>query len=154
MNAPNIQLYNLLRYDLHLSDGKSQEFMYALDQEYKYDMKEELKDFGKTMNEGFQTLTECIASLENRMSDGFASVDKRFLDVDKRMSDGFASVDKRFNDVDKRFNAVDNKIDLKTSELRSDLRVEIRDSKVATIIWSVSLFMALALMILAIYLKK
>jgi hypothetical protein len=124
--------------------------MYVLDEEYKHGMHNELKGFGKMMNEGFQTLTEGLQSLEKRMSDGFATVDKRFSDVDKR----FNEVDKRFDDVDNRMNngfvRLDNKIDLTASELRS----EIKDSKISTIQWAFSFFVALALMILAIYLKK
>jgi hypothetical protein len=49
---------------------------------------------------------------------------------------------------------LETKMGLKVSDLRSDLRSEIKESKVDTIKWMVSLFIALAMMILGLYIKK
>lgn len=128
MEAPNIQLYNLFRHDLHLSDGKSLEFMNVLDKEYKSSVKEDL------------------AALSRQMSEGFQKVDARFQIIDDR----FTKVDARFTTQDQRLVALDNKIDLRVS----DLRGEIKDSKNDTNRWLIGIFLALILLMLATVLKK
>lgn len=52
--------------------------------------------------------------------------------------------------LDKEIKKLDYKIDLKVGELR----VEIKEAKVDTIKWMVGIFMALALMIMGLYMKK
>ena len=52
--------------------------------------------------------------------------------------------------LDTQIGRLDSKIDLKVSELRT----EIKEAKVDTIKWMVGIFMALALMILGLYIKK
>jgi hypothetical protein len=128
MDAPNIQLYNLFRQDLHLSDNKSLELMHVLDKEYKSGVKTDLVRFEQTM------------------TDGFRKIDERFEKIDAR----FDKIDDRFINLDKDIVRLDNKIDLKHSELR----VEIHGSKVDTIKWVVSIFFALALLIIGLYFKK
>jgi hypothetical protein len=128
MEAPNIQLYNLFRHDLHLSDGKSLELMNVLDKEYKSSVKEDL------------------AALSRQMSEGFQKVDARFQIIDDR----FTKVDARFTTQDQRLVALDNKIDLRVS----DLRGEIKDSKNDTNRWLIGIFLALILLMLATVLKK
>jgi hypothetical protein len=132
METINIQLYELCRHDLHLSDGKSLELMNILNQEYKNGVKEDL------------------ATLSKQMQAGFDKIDTQFDKIDAR----FDKSDARFTSQDERFMELDKKIDVGFSELRGDLRVEIKESKVDTIRWVVGLFMLLALMILGIYLKK
>ena len=53
-----------------------------------------------------------------------------------------------------RVKLVDTKIDLRISELRGDLRVEIKETKIDTIKWMVGIFLALALMVIGLYFKK
>lgn len=128
MDAPNIQLYNLLRHDLRMSDGKSLEFMRILDKEYKSGVREDLERFEKKMTEGF-----------DRMDARFEKIDARFERVDARM-----------DKLDANIVRLDNKMDIKTGELR----VEIRDSKVETIKWMMSIFVAIVLLVLSIFFKK
>jgi|HubBroStandDraft_1064217.scaffolds.fasta_scaffold86361_3 hypothetical protein len=46
------------------------------------------------------------------------------------------------------------KLDSKIEILRSDLRSEIKESKIDTIKWMIGVFLALALMIIGLYIKK
>jgi hypothetical protein len=80
MEAPNIQLFNLFRYDLHLSNGKSLEFMNILDKEYKSWVKEDLAALRKDLNEGFQKIDARFAIQDNRLD----SLDKK---IDIKISD-------------------------------------------------------------------
>ena len=139
METINIQLYELCRHDLHLSDGKSLELMNILNQEYKSGVKEDLATLSKQMQAGF-----------DKIDTQFGKIDTQFDKIDAR----FDKSDARFTSQDERFMELDKKIDVGFSELRGDLRVEIKESKVDTIRWVVGLFMLLALMILGIYLKK
>jgi hypothetical protein len=83
------------------------------------------------------------------MSDGFQKSDARFAVVDER----FTAVDKRIDGLDKKIDALDHKTDVRFSDLRGDLRVEIKASKNEMIIWMFGIFLALAGMILGIYFK-
>ena len=150
METPNIQLYNFLRYDFHLTDIKSLEFMHILDKEYKSSVKEDLAAPSKQMSEGFQ-----------KIDARFTIVDERFKAVDER----FTAVDKRSDGLDKKIDALDHKTDVRfsdlrgdlraeISELRGDLRAEIKASKSEMVIWIFGIFLALAGMILATYFKK
>ena len=51
MDAPNIQLYDLLRHDLHMSDGKSLELMRILDKGYKSGVREDLNRFENSVTD-------------------------------------------------------------------------------------------------------
>jgi hypothetical protein len=55
-----------------------------------------------------------------------------------------------FSRLDADIKKLDSKIDLKVSELRT----KIKDSKVDTIKWMIGIFIALALMIMGLYIKK
>ena len=136
MEAPNIQLYDLLRHELRMSDGKSLEFMRVLDKEYKSGVKEDLQRFEKTMTEGFM-----------RMDNRFEKVDARFDKVDAR----FDAQDKRLDNLDAHIVRLDNKIDL----TRHELRVDIRDSRIETMKWMIGIFLAIVLMVIGgLYFKK
>jgi hypothetical protein len=52
--------------------------------------------------------------------------------------------------LDTEIRRLDSKIDLKVSELRT----EIKETKVDIIKWMIGIFMALALMIIGLYIKK
>ena len=184
METPNIQLYNFLRYDFHLTDIKSLEFMHILDKEYKSGIKDDLTTLEKKMDEGFlrvdqkmdegflradQKMNEGFLRLDQKMDEGFIRADRKmdegFLRVDQKMNEGFLRVDqgfqemkselrafgKQLDDVGKHIIRLDNRIDLSTKSLQ----IEIRDSKIETIRWvGGCIFLAVALMILATYLKK
>jgi len=66
----------------------------------------------------------------------------------------FAGLGGEIKKLDGEIKRLDAKIDLKVSDLRSDLRAEIKEAKVDTIKWLVTLFVTLALMILGLYIKK
>jgi hypothetical protein len=66
----------------------------------------------------------------------------------------FANLDGEFRKLDGEIKRLDAKIDFKISDLRSDLRSEIKESKVDTIKWMIGIFIALAMMILGLYIKK
>ena len=153
METINIQLYELCRHDLHLSDGKSLELMNILNQEYKNGVKEDLATLSKQMQAGFDKIDSQFGKIDSqfgKIDTQFDKIDARFDKIDAR----FDKSDARFTSQDERFMELDKKIDVGFSELRGDLRVEIKESKVDTIRWVVGLFMLLALMILGIYLKK
>jgi len=131
MEAPNIQLYNLFRHDLHLNDGKSLELMHLLDKEYKSSVKEDIAALSKQMAEGFQ-----------RVDARFEQVDTRFQAIDDRLD----TQDKRFdaldNKFDKRFDTLDTRIELKATDLRS----EILRSHNNILIWMIGLILTLLLL--------
>ena len=102
--------------------------MNVLDKEYKSSVKEDLAALGRQMSEGFQ------------------KVDARFQIIDDR----FTKIDARFTTQDQRLVALDNKIDLRVS----DLRGEIKDSKNDTNRWLIGIFLALILLMLATVFKK
>lgn len=146
IEPPNIQLYDLLRHELHMSDGKSLEFMHVLNKEYKSGVKEDLARFEERFDRWEKKLDARFEKVDAR----FDKIDARFEKVDER----FDKMDERFDAQDKRLDQLNNKIDLTASNLRGELRVEIRDTKVATIQWMVSIFFALAMMIIGLYFKK
>lgn len=114
MEPINIQLYNLFRHDLNLSDNKSLEFMNILDKEYKSGVKGDL------------------AALEKKLNEGFRKVDARFTVQDERLA------------------ALDKKIDVKVS----DLRTEIHSAKNETNRYILGIFLAILLSLLVQFLKK
>jgi peptidoglycan hydrolase CwlO-like protein len=77
-------------------------------------------------------------------------VKEELTEIDKK----FVEIDKRFDKVDNRIDKLDAKIDLRFSELRGDLRGEIKETKIDTIKWMVGIFLALALMVIGLYFKK
>ena len=146
MDAPNIQLYDLLRHDLHMSDGKSLELMRILDKEYKSGVREDLNRFENSV-------TDRMDRFENR----FDRFDDRMDRFERTMIEGFQKIDARFDTQEKKLDnldahvvRLDNKIDLRTGELR----VDIRDSKIDTIRWMIGIFLAIALMILGMLWRK
>ena len=128
MEAPNIQLYNLFRQDLHLSDVKSLELMNILDNEYKSGVKED------------------IAALSRQMNQGFQKIDARFAQIDAR----FTKIDARFSTQEERFAKIDARFDLQEERLRG----EIKNAKNETNRYILSIFLAILLSFLALFLKK
>lgn len=70
------------------------------------------------------------------------------------VKEDLAEIDKRIDKLDAKIDKVDAKIDLRFSELRGDLRGEIKETKIDTIKWMVGIFLALALMVIGLYFKK
>lgn len=145
MEAPNIQLYNLFRHDLHLNDGKSLELMHLLDKEYKSSVKEDIAALSKQMAEGFQRVDARFEQVDTR----FQQVDARFEQVDTR----FQAIDDRLDTQDKRFDALDNKFDKRFDTLdtrielkATDLRSEILRSHNNILIWMIGLILTLLLL--------
>lgn len=66
------------------------------------------------------------------------------------VKEDFSKLDTEIRSLDAEIRKLDAKIDLKVS----DLRCEIKESKVDTIKWMIGVFLALALMILGLYIKK
>ncbi len=125
MNANNIKLYKLLKNDLQMAENKAGEFVDVLDAIIQSDIKDSAMEYKSFVKE---ELTE---------------IDKKFVEIDKR-----------FDKVDNRIDKLDAKIDLRFSELRGDLRGEIKETKIDTIKWMVGIFLALALMVIGLYFKK
>jgi hypothetical protein len=109
--------------------------MNILDKEYKSGVKEDLKILGRQMSAGFQ-----------KIDARFDLQDERFNKIDER----FDKIDERFNKIDARFATTD----LKISDLRGELRSDIRDTKNEINRYILSLFFAIILLFLAFFLKK
>jgi peptidoglycan hydrolase CwlO-like protein len=125
MNANNIKLYKLLKNDLQMADNKAGEFVDVLDAIIQSDIKGSAMEYKSFVKEDL------------------AEIDKR---IDK--------LDNRIDKLDAKIDKVDAKIDLRFSELRGDLRGEIKETKIDTIKWMVGIFLALALMVIGLYFKK
>jgi len=147
MEAPNIQLYNLLRQELHMADDKSLELMHVLDKEYKSGVREDLERFEKTMTAGFQRIDTRFDTVDKRLD----NLDAHIVRLDNKIDTKVAELDTK---IDRKIDSLEGKMDLKFSDLRGELRVEIHSSKVDIIKWAVSIFFALALMIIGLYIKK
>jgi chaperonin cofactor prefoldin len=128
MEAPNIQLYNLFRLDLRLTDGKSLELMHLLDKEYKSGVKDDLNILDKKIDTKFDIL------------------DKKFDVLDTK----FDVLDKKFDVLDKRFDTLDNKIDKKGDEIR----IELRDMRVEMTRWMVAIILTTIAMFIGYLFKK
>jgi peptidoglycan hydrolase CwlO-like protein len=125
MNANNIKLYKLLKNDLQVAENKAGEFVDVLDAIIQSDIKDSAMEYKSFVKEDL------------------AEIDKR---IDK--------LDAKIDKVDAKVDKVDAKIDLRISELRGDLRGEIKETKIDTIKWMVGIFLALALMVIGLYFKK
>jgi peptidoglycan hydrolase CwlO-like protein len=125
MNANNIKLYKLLKNDLQMAENKAGEFVDVLDAIIQSDIKDSAMEYKSFVKEDL------------------AEIDKR---IDK--------LDAKIDKVDAKVDKVDAKIDLRISELRGDLRGEIKETKIDTIKWMVGIFLALALMVIGLYFKK
>lgn len=173
METPNIQLYNFLRYDFHLTDIKSLEFMHILDNEYKSGLKDDFKALENKTGEGFQAhgkqlddLKEGFGAFRSDMRTEFGAfrsgMKAEFSEFRSDMKAEFgefrggmkAEFGEFRSEMKAEFSRFRSDTRVEFSETRGDLRVEIRESKIETIRWVISFFFALALMILAIYLKK
>jgi hypothetical protein len=66
------------------------------------------------------------------------------------VKEDLSQLDGEIRKLDTEIKKLDAKIDLKVS----DLRCEIKESKVDTIKWMIGIFLALALMIMGLYIKK
>ena len=66
------------------------------------------------------------------------------------VKEDFSILDGEMRKLEGEIRKLDSKIDLKVS----DLRCEIKESKVDTIKWMIGVFLALALMIMGLYIKK
>ena len=88
-----------------------------------------------------EELKEDISDLKAELNDKIdrldAKFDKRFEQVDKR----FDQIDKRFDQIDGKFDKVASKFDKIDSKFE-EVHKEIKDSKVETIKWIVSMFFA------------
>lgn len=147
METPNIQLYNFLRYDFNLNDIKSLEFMHILDKEYKSNLRDDFAALHGSINEGFKEMRDQFHIQNNHI----VRLDNRIDQNTKDLQAGLADVRK-----DMQIQLLDVRKDMHfgLNGLRSDLRIEIKDSKIDTIRWVIALFLALATMILATWLKK
>jgi SMC interacting uncharacterized protein involved in chromosome segregation len=168
MEAPNIQLYNLFRNDLHLNDGKSLELMNLLDKEYKSGVKEDLNildkkvdarfdDFGKKVDARFDDFGKKVDARFEKIDARFEKVDARFDAFGKNVDARFEKVDARFQKIedrlsthDKRFDALDFKIDLRSAELGK----AISDSRVEITHWMIGIILLIIGLIIANLLKK
>ncbi|HEV2481182.1 MAG TPA: coiled-coil domain-containing protein [Puia sp.] len=151
METPNIQLYNFLRYDFHLTDIKSLEFMHILDKEYKSSFKDDFAGLEKRMNEGFQTHSKKFDDLKEEFRDLRSDLK---VELSGMRSDLKVELGELRSDFKAELSGIRNDFQTGLTGLRSDLRVEIKDSKVETIRWAIALFLALVVMILATYFKK
>jgi uncharacterized coiled-coil DUF342 family protein len=139
MNGNNIKLYKLLKNNLQMADNNAGEFVDVLDAIIQSDIKGSAMEYKSFVKEE-------LAEIDNRMG----KLDNRMDKLDNRMDKLDAKIDK----VDAKIDKVDTKIDLRISELRGDLRVEIKETKIDTIKWMVGIFLALALMVIGLYFKK
>src|SRR6185312_11731332 len=147
MDTPNIQLYNLFRQDLHLTDGKSLELMHLLNKEYKSGVKEDIAALGQSMDARFQSIEDCLHAHDKR----FDAHDKRFDALDSKIDKNFVALDSK---IDKSFIALDNKIDLKTAELRTDIHQSHASIIKSHTTWMITLILAIIGMIIASFFKK
>jgi len=161
METPNIQLYNLFRQDLHLTDGKSLELMHLLNKEYKSGVKEDIAALGQSMDARFQSIEDCLHAHDKRFDahdKRFDAHDKRFDAHDKRFDALDSKIDKNFialdGKIDKNFVALDNKIDLKTAELRTDIHQSHASIIKSHTTWMITLILAIIGMIIASFFKK
>ena len=115
MEAPNIQLYNLFRLDLRLTDGKSLELMHLLDKEYKSGVKDDLAILDKKIDVNFDTLNKKIGA-------NFDTLDKKinvnFDTLDKKIDTKFDTLDKK---IGVNFDTLDKKIDIKVDALENKM---------------------------------
>jgi hypothetical protein len=139
MEAPNIQLYNLFRLDLHLTDGKSLELMHLLDKEYKSSVKADIAALGKAMDGRFE-----------KVDSQFEKVDARFQAIEDRLGRHDKRFDALDNKIDKNFISLDSKIDIKTAELRT----EIHKSHTGIVTWMLALILTLIALIIGAMFKK
>jgi len=151
METPNIQLYNFLRYDFHLTDIKSVEFMNVLDKEYKSGVKHELVALEKRMNEGFESQAKQFNDLKDDFRELRSDLKVEFA---RQRNDMQMALDRQHNETQLEFARQRNDFREGLAGLRSDLRVEIKDSKVESIRWAIGLFFALVAMLIVVYLKK
>lgn len=132
MEAPNIQLYNLFRRDLRLTDGKSLELMHLLDKEYKSGVKDDLIALDKKFDSKIDVIDKKIDALDKKMDARFEKVDARFEKIEDRL-----------NEHDKRFDALENKIDKKGDEVRIGLQN-----------WMIGIILTMIAMFIASLFKK
>lgn len=146
MDAPNIQLYDLLRHDLHMSDGKSLELMRILDKGYKSGVREDLNRFENSVTDRMDRFENRFDRFDDRM-DRF---ERTMIEGFQKIDAGFDTQEKKLDNLDAHVVRLDSKIDLRTGELR----VDIRNSKIDTIRWMIGIFLAIALMILGMLWRK
>lgn len=129
MNANNIKLYKLLKNDLQMAENKAGEFVDVLDAIIQSDIKDSAMEYKSFVKEDL------------------AGIDKKIDKLD-------AEINKRIDKLDAKIDKVDAKVDLRFSELRGEIRGEIKETKIDTIKWMVGIFLALALMVIGLYFKK
>lgn len=153
MNGNNIKLYKLLKNNLQMADNNAGEFVDVLDAIIQSDIKDSAMEYKSFVKEDLAGIDNRMDKLDNRMD----KLDNRMDKLDNRMDKLDAKIDKvdaKIDKVDAKIDKVDTKIDLRISELRGDLRVEIKETKIDTIKWMVGIFLALALMVIGLYFKK
>lgn len=80
----------------------------------------------------------------------FDQVDLRFEEVDRRFEEvgrRFDAVDQRFDQLDVRFELVDERMDRRMSELRSELHKDMRTNNIALIGAMAAMFSALGVVL-------
>ncbi|HEV2479719.1 MAG TPA: hypothetical protein VGS79_08635 [Puia sp.] len=160
MEAPNIQLYNLFRQDLRLTDGKSLELMHLLDKEYKSGVKEDIAALGKLLDARFEKIDAHFEKIDTRfqaIDDRLSAHDKRFDALDSKIDKSYVALDSK---IDKSYDALDNKIDKSYVALDSkiaikaaELRTEIHKSRTTIIIWVGSVILSIFALIIAWFRK-
>src|SRR5580698_7882354 len=103
METINIQLYELCRHDLHLSDGKSLELMNILNQEYKSGVKEDLATLSKQMQAGFDKIDTQFGKIDSQ----FDKIDTQFGKIDNQ----FDKIDTQFDKMGTQFDKMDAQFD-------------------------------------------
>lgn len=165
METPNIQLYNLFRQDLHLTDGKSLELMHLLNKEYKSGVKEDIAALGQSMDTRFQSMDtrfqlidtrfqsieDCLHAHDQRFEALDNKIDKNFATLDNKIDRNFATLDSK---IDKSFSKLDSKIDLKTAELRTDIHKSHASIIKSHTTWMITVILAIIGMIIASFFKK
>lgn len=167
MNGNNIKLYKLLKNNLQMADNNAGEFVDVLDAIIQSDIKDSAMEYKSFVKEDLAGIDNRMDKLDNRMDkldnrmdkldNRMDKLDDRMDKFDNRMDKLDAKIDKvdaKIDKVDAKIDKVDTKIDLRISELRGDLRVEIKETKIDTIKWMVGIFLALALMVIGLYFKK
>jgi hypothetical protein len=80
----------------------------------------------------------------------YSNIKDAAVEFKSLVKEDFSILDGEMRKLEGEIRKLDSKIDLKVS----DLRCEIKESKVDTIKWMIGVFLALALMIMGLYIKK
>lgn len=137
MNAISIRLYNLFRYDLDLPDARAEEFVDALSELTRVETNNSAMEYKSVLKEDMLRLE---TGLRGEMKD---------LELALRGDMSAMEIALRGD-----MSAMELALRGDMSAMEMTLRNEIKETKVDTIKWMVGIFLALALMILGLYIKK